>query len=307
MPSQTPLFSRQQSGGVLSFVDVPAHPGNIWWVNSATGTNSAGYGQNPDAPFASLDYAVSRVTNANGDTIYLMPGHTETLTAAGSSLGNGGVFIGSVLSNSINIIGLGNGRYRPVFNYTTSAAASMNIAAAGVRIKNCVFTPNGVGAVTAAINVTGADFVMEDCEMQISTGTNACVLGILTAATAARMKILNTRFLGPATSTQTCTAAIKHEVGIDYVIQDCEFIGKLTSGILNATAILGGLVNRCSFHIYTGTLGAIFHNSSTPHVSNCNFVVASGTAPMSGTLVSATNNKYTTEGIGLSAGTALTF
>jgi hypothetical protein len=236
-----------------------------------------------------------------------MPGHVETLTAAGSSLGNGGVFIGATLSNDVEIIGLGFGRNRPVFNYTTAAAASMNISAAGVKIRNCVFTPNGVSAVTAAINVTGADFVMDSCEMQISTGTNACVLGILTAATAARMQVLNSRFLGPASSTQTCTAAIQHEVGIDYRITGCEFIGKMTQAILNATTILGGLIDTNFFHIYTGTKAISLAAASTAFISNNRIIVASGTAPIVSVGGSFSGNHYTTEANTLAAGTADAF
>lgn len=305
--AKTELFSRKQPGGIFVVNREDITTGNIFFVNSVTGANTVSNGKNPDAPFASVDYAMGQITTGAFDRVYVMPGHTETLTAAGSSLGNGGVFIGATLSNNVTIIGLGNGRSRPVFNYTTAAGASMNITAAGVTIRNCVFTPSGVSAVTAAINVTGADFTMEDCELQISAGTNACVLGILTAATAARMRILRTKFLGPALSTQTCTAAIKHEVGINYEIRDCFFIGKLTNAILNATAILGGLIDNNKFHVYTGTAAISMHASSTGVISNNTMVVASGGTPCIGTIMSYVNNKYTTEGIGVNAGTALTF
>jgi len=305
--AKTELFLRAQAGGINTVVNESLTTGNIWFVNSVTGTNAVGYGVNPDFPFASLDYAVSRVTNNNSDRIYLMPGHIETLTAAGSSLGNGGVFIGSTLSNDIEIIGLGVGRHRPILNYTTAIGASMNITAANVTLRNLVFTPTGVGAVTAAINVTGADVTFDNCEMQLSSGTNAPVLGILTAATAARLKVLNSRFLGPATSTQTCTAAIQHEVGIDFVIKGCEFIGKLTQGILNVATILGGLIDDNRFHIYTGTEGIVLAAATTPYVTNNYLCVPSGTAPIIGAGASYSANFYTTEGAGPTAGTALTW
>ncbi len=305
--AKTELFVRKQPGGMYAVVNEALSTGGVFFVNSVTGSNTVNNGRNPDAPFASLDYALGQATTGAGDRFFLMPGHVETLTAAGSSLGNGGVFCGATLSNNVSIIGLGNGRYRPTFNYTTAAAASFNVTAAGVTIRNCVFTPTGVSAVTAAMNITGADFTMEDCEMQISTGANACVLGILTAATAARMRIRRCYFIGPALSTQTCTAAIKHEVGINYEIRDCFFIGKLTNAILNATAILGGLIDNNKFHVYTGTATTSMHASSTGVISNNTMVVASGGTPCIGTIMSYVNNKYTTEGIGVNAGTALTF
>lgn len=304
--AKTEVFNRTQPGGVNTIVSEALTSGNIWWVNSATGTNSAGYGVNPDFPFASVDYAVSRVTNANYDRIYVMPGHTETLTAAGTSLGNGGVFIGSTLSNGISIIGMGNGRARPVFNYTTASAASMNITAANVTIQNCVFTPNGFSAITAAVNVTGADVSFENCEFQLGTGTNAAVLGILTAATADRLRVINCRFMLPATSTQTCTAAIKHEVGVDYIIQGCYITGKLTQGILNATTCLRGLIDNNRFVIATGTEAISVAAASTPFISNNRMNVPSGTAPIIAAAGFMAGNVYSAAA-GVTAGTASTF
>lgn len=284
--------------------------GNTFFVNSVIGSNTkSGYGFSPTTPFASLDFALGKTTPDNDDTIFLLPGHVETISAAGTSKGNGGVFCGPTLSNGVTIQGIGSGRNRPQFNYTTAVGASFNVSALNVTIKNCVFTIN-FDAITAAMNVTGADFWMDGCEWAICStdAASQMVLGILTAATATRFKVTNTRFLGPATVTgTTCTACIKHEVGIDYVIEGCEFMGKMTQAILNATAILGGRIGRNNFHIYTGTKGLALHAQSTPHVHDNNFVVASGTAPVVGTIASWVNNHYTTEGIGLTAGNALTF
>lgn len=290
--AKTELFSRNQPGGINTIVNESLTTGNIWFVNSATGTNGAGYGVNPDYPFASLDYAVSRVTNNNGDRIYVMTGHTETLTAAGSSLGNGGVFIGATLSNDIEIIGLGNGRKRPIFNYTTAAAASMNITAANVTLRNLVFNPVGVSAVTAAVNVTGADVWFDKCEFQLNDGTFSAVLGILTAATATRLKVTNCRFLGPATATQTCTACIQHEAGIDYVIQGCEFAGKMTQAIKNVATVLGGSIDNNRAVIATGTLFVTMAAASTPFISNNRINVPSGTTPITAAAGFVAGNIY---------------
>lgn len=303
--AKTELFNRTQPGGVNTIVNETITTGNIWFVCSLTGTNSPGYGVNPDFPFASLDYAVSRVTNNLGDEIFLMPGHVETLTAAGSSLGNGGVFIGSTLSNDIRIIGLGNGRHRPVFNYTTAAAASMNITAANVTIRNCVFTPNGVSAVTAAINVTGADFWMDQCEMQVSTGTNGAVLGILTAATATRLKVTNSLFYGPASSTDTTTAFIQHEAGIDYLIQYNVFKGKTTQSIKNVATVLGGVIDRNVF-VSTANDAIIMAAASTPMITNNAINVAGGTAPVTAAAGFVAGNVYSAAA-GVTAGAAKTW
>ena len=80
----TKLFGRNQPGGLFSIVDREDFPtGTIWWVGStvATCSDAAGFGQNPDAPFATLAYAVGTACAA-GDTIFLLPGHAEALIAA---------------------------------------------------------------------------------------------------------------------------------------------------------------------------------------------------------------------------------
>lgn len=305
---QTPGSGYEWANLLSQYLPSPAPMGQVLFVDLNSGSNTAGYGFSPGAPFKTLDYALGQTRPDTDDWIFLLPNHVETLTAAGTSLGNGGVFAGPTLSNGVTVQGIGNGRNRPTFNYTTASAASFNVSAANFTIRNCVFTPTGFGAITAAMNVTANDFTMDGCEWQISTGANAPVLGILTAATAARFTVTNSRFLGPATSTQTCTAAIQHEVGIDYVIRGCEFMGKFTQGIKNATAILGGLIHDNSFHIYAAsTLAIVVHASSTPVISRNRIVVASGTAPITGTIASYVDNKWTTEGIGISAGSALTF
>jgi hypothetical protein len=48
--ARTELFARKQAGGMFSVVNQSLTTGNIFFVNSVTGTDAAGYGQNPDAP-----------------------------------------------------------------------------------------------------------------------------------------------------------------------------------------------------------------------------------------------------------------
>lgn len=278
-----------EGAGVVSF-------GNIWFVSSGTGSDTANNGKSVSQPFATLDAADTAATASNNDVIYVLPGHSETLTAAAQT---------SLSKAGVTVIGLGVGRNRPIFNYTTSAAASFDVSGANYTLINLVFNPTGVSAVTAAVNVTSADVSFLDCEMQISTGTNACVLGILTAATATRLRVERCRFLGPATSTQTCTAAIQHEAGIDYIIRNCEFKGKLTQAILNVATVLGGLVDGNRAVIATGTLFATFAAASTPFIVNNRINVPSGTTPITAAAGFVAGNVYSAAA-GVTAGTAVT-
>jgi hypothetical protein len=156
------LFSRQQPGGFWVVADIDVQPGNIWFVDSghASATDGAGYGRNPDRPFATWDYAVGQCTANNGDVIYLMPGHAETvIAAAGLALDVAG----------ITTRGLGSGSDQPTVTLTTDPNADVDVDAANVTIENVHFVA-GVGDIVAAIDVNNHDFTLRNCRF---TGDNA--------------------------------------------------------------------------------------------------------------------------------------
>lgn len=149
------LFSRQQVGGFWVVTEIKDQPGNVWFVNStsAQATDSASYGRNPDAPFATAEFGAGQMDANNGDTLYLMPGHTETIDAAGALTFD---------VEGITIIGLGKGDDRPVLNWT-DADATVAIDAADVFIANLRFT-QGVDTIVVMFDVNADDFAMVDCE-----------------------------------------------------------------------------------------------------------------------------------------------
>src|SRR5688572_2883165 len=79
--ARTALFARSRPGGVFTVDDFAEHPGSIFFVHSGTGSNSND-GSSPDSPMATLDAAIGLCTASKGDTIYVMPGHAETIAAA---------------------------------------------------------------------------------------------------------------------------------------------------------------------------------------------------------------------------------
>lgn len=160
MPGQrTALFSRKQSGGMFTIHDVIEHPGDIWFVGSAvTGaTDGAGYGRNPDAPFAALDYAIQQATANQGDVIYLLPNHAETINTAGAiELDKAG----------ISVIGLGNGENRPVITIGSSLDTStVLVSAVDCLIRNVVMQPGNDG-VDVLLDVNADDLTVEDCVLR---------------------------------------------------------------------------------------------------------------------------------------------
>lgn len=77
-----------------------------------------------------LDAAITACTASRGDTIFIAPYHTETITGAGGI---------TLDKTGINILGLGRYDARPTF-LMDGAACSMLVTAADVTLENCVFS-----------------------------------------------------------------------------------------------------------------------------------------------------------------------
>lgn len=156
-------------------------PGNVFFVKSghAQGGDANGFGQTPDNPFLTIDYAIGQCTADNGDVIIVLPGHTETVTAAA------GVAVDVA---GITLLGVGHGRQRPKVNFTTATTATFAVSAARCRIANLVFTCS-IDAQAAMIAVTAADCLIADCEIQMADATYQAVIGVSSTAAADRLRV----------------------------------------------------------------------------------------------------------------------
>ncbi|NBW09967.1 MAG: hypothetical protein EBR82_18270 [Caulobacteraceae bacterium] len=271
--------------------------GNVLYADSVNGTSGAA-AFSPETASSTMIGAMGKATASNDDYVYVAPGHAETVTgAAGMTFSKAG----------IRWMGRGVGRNRPTITFSTSTAAQIIISGANQTFNNFVFDFTGIDAIVAAISITAADVAFEDCEFITNNATAGCVLGILTAATAARLRIENCRFLGVATNSGTTTTAqIQHEVGVDYLIRNCYFTGKMTQAILNATTILRGMIDSNRFVISTGTVAITMAAGSTPFITNNRINVPSGTAPIVAAAGFMAGNVYSAAA-GVTAGTASTF
>ena len=124
--------------------------------------------------FADLDTAINACRASLGDTVYVSPGHTETLTtAADIALDVAGV----------SVIGLGVGNNRPVFTFSsTNNAATFTVSANNCSLKNIVAVCND-DALTNAFVVTG-----DNCELDIEFQDTSLAIE---AATAVRLDTAN--------------------------------------------------------------------------------------------------------------------
>ena len=162
MPSRTGLFAKSGVGGPVIIADIEQHPGNVFFVNSATGTDATGYGRNPDAPLATIAYAFSSDLVAAGDVVYVMPGHTETIAAAGGITAD---------IAGVRVIGLGWGASRPLLTWSATDS-SILITAASVQFKN-LRTKVSVDEVVSMIAVSAAHVTLDAIDFEDTADAQA--------------------------------------------------------------------------------------------------------------------------------------
>ena len=204
---------------------------------SASDSNA---GTDPSAPYATLDAAVSKSGLTAGDIIYVMPNHAETYTTTGvkATLDVAGIFI----------IGVGVGASRPTFTFSHTGA-TWTWSAAGVTVVNCLFV-TGIDLVVTFATISGADAQLIDCETRDTT--NKEVINDFTC-TGDRL-IVDGHFKNGYTSGDA-NVAVFTMAGVDRSeIQDCRFITKVTTGIINFTATNTAIeVHRCDFLVDSTT------------------------------------------------------
>ena len=189
--------------------------GTAFFVDSNNG--NAGYsGLKPGEALTTLDAALGKCTTDKGDVIYLMPGHSETITGAGGI---------TIDVPGVSIIGLGTGSLRPTFLMDAAAtvtalvteedcylenvifkaghadiAVCMHISAKDFHIKNCRFIENTTDENWVDIIHAGTDdndydgLIIEGCEFIMDDA--ACVTAIELLKDSADVKILNNRIIG---------------------------------------------------------------------------------------------------------------
>jgi hypothetical protein len=230
-----PLHLKEEVGEMIrykSFADtglIPptGAPRNQVYVDSNYGSNS-NFGSK-EHPYAGLDYAVG-MCSVSGDTIYLMPGHSETITA------------GTVIDidvGGLNIVGLGNGSDIPTINYGTGT--TVDIDAANISIKNVKFV-SSVNAQVAFLDVNHGGFTMEDCILQSTAATSGAICFIDLATTKDNFTFKNCQFIND----------IADPVSVD---------GGVNTGCFYFVDSENIFVENCFFNGYFET--AIFHNKTT--------------------------------------------
>lgn len=219
------FFTNRQPGGMFAMEDNSLSTGSRFFVHSGTGTDGAGYGRNPDAPVATIDYAVGLCTANKNDIIYVMPGHNEGIIAAAAI---------DFDVAGITVVGLGSGSLKPTIDYDHEDA-SVAIGADNVTLKNIRFRVSA-NAVVKGLQVEAAadSYVIEGCEFGwAETASDEFAIAIEILAGCNDGLIDKCLFNAGA---QAAVHAIKLTGASDnIIIRNCRFIGN------HSTAMIGGI------------------------------------------------------------------
>jgi len=236
----TKIFHRSPIGGLFTVLDESPVTGNVFWCHSGTGTDAAGFGLDPDSPTATIDYAHNLCTASKGDVVYVLPGHTETFSAAAA-----GVTMDLI---GVSIIGLGHGTCRPKITYTATAA-DWDVDAESCLVRNIEFYGN-VNNLVHFLDLDAGNFTLEDCMFSTCNAKEA-ILFINIATTKDNFHIRRCEFYQMSdvdnTDGNDDTGCIFFEDSENIFIDDCLFYGNFETAILhNAnTAAVNVWVRNC--------------------------------------------------------------
>lgn len=273
--SRTALFVQKQVGGMFAVEDMSVSTGSRFFVHASTGTDAAGYGESPDSPVATIDYAIGLCTANKGDMVYVMPGHAETLTAAAG--------IDADVAG-ITIKGLGQGSLRPQITMGTAATVDIDIDAANVTIEGLDFIA-AFADVAAAIDVNADNFTLRDCEFREATNLNFLVCVQDAAATASDHIVIegcraycpdaaNTHFVNFAGTGD------RHIVRNNILVGDWGTMAIGGAGVITNCLITGNLVANAAntvdsiVNLASTATGVVYNNHGAGAAAQANGITA---------------------------------
>lgn len=172
---------------------------------------------------STLDQGLARCRAGRGDTVVVLPGHSEDVTATACRLAS--------LVNGCRIIGMGEGSNMPVFRWTATGSQwvmdNNDVTISGLRLRM-----EGANGIVKAIAISGTDCCIRDCDIELASGAALkATIGIEMAAGAHRTIIVNNFFRGTATHNVT------DGVLVAGVANDCQVA--FNTMVASATAING--------------------------------------------------------------------
>jgi len=257
--------------------------GNVFYVHSS-GT-STGPGYSPETAYSTISAAITAATASQGDTVIVLPGHAETVTAAsGVDFSKAG----------ITVIGLGVGTNKPTITLGTATTASVDFSAANSVFRNFRLVSN-INDLATFVEGGAGNVLIEDCDFVTSNAKEALAF-VTVPTTYDDWTIRRCRFIQPTDPAGSNAAAGTGAVYLvdseNVLIEDCEFRGCFeTAFVHNKTTAAANLwVRRCYGVGSTSTADSVpfvLVSTATGGAERCSFInpneAATTEATLSGT------------------------
>lgn len=227
--TRSPFMQSRTDGGVGPLVlSNPATfgAGNVYFVQStnANAGDTAGKGQTPDAPFATLDYAVSQCTASQGDVIIVLPGHAEVVSATA---------LCEIDIAGVKVIGVGQGTLKPTFTLSTSTAAIVTISGANCWLENVRIASN-LDNIAKGITITASGVTLKNVELVDGASNKEMLIHINIATGCDDITLDGVRVLGLGGG---ATAGIKFAGTCNnFRMVNCEMNGTWSASAIDASA-----------------------------------------------------------------------
>jgi len=249
-------------------VDGEFTTGNVFFLHNAKGRNTYS-GKKPSIPFATLDMAMANCTADNGDIIYAMPGHSETITGAG------GITFDVA---GVSLIGLGRYSLRPTFLMDGGTTVTCLITAANCTMKNILFKA-GHSDITVFGTITGKGFRCESCQWTDNLAGSENFIGIWNAGSSGNdydgLQLINNVFDSRGDSA-TLTPFNLLQDSRDVRIIGNRFAGTFDSG---AYACIYGVNSKHHFNIEIA-----YNQIWNAHTGNGAIAISVGSTTSTGTM-----------------------
>ena len=229
-----------------------------------------------DRFYTSVNAALAACVSGRGDTIMVLPGYTENITADAWS---------NLAATDVTVQGLGRGTNRPTFTWTANGATVLfdtaNFRVLNVRMFMAGPQSAGAAQTTAApITVSAAGCEISGCEIWWGFDADQIVtIGITTTAAADNftfnsnfcyaetaavptttflrltgtdnLRMDGTVIIGPGSTTSIGPVQQLTTGSLKVWIHDCVFQSTLAASTIAFTAIAGctGTVDKCSFGV----------------------------------------------------------
>lgn len=228
-----------------------------------------------------LEAAMAQCRANRGDTICVLPQHTQSVTATPT-------FVAGV-----RIVGVGNGDERPTFNWTT-AASQWAVAVANVSIENCVLNlaATAATATTKAIAITGASTTLAGNRIIMSAGAaQQATIGIEIGTGADQTTLIGNDVFGTSDGAVVDAIKIVAAVKKTRILSNVVDVGMsaTTKGLVSMTVAPVNVVidsNYLANSITSSTKALVGITAATGYVANNMLFItnATGGATAIGTL-----------------------